>query len=276
MADDFYDEPHGDGHDSRYGSRGRGGYGRPHDSQPSELPTEPPFTLYVGNLPNDTVPGDLDEIFKDLKVKSVRLVRDRESDKFKGFCYVEFEDIQSMKEGLEFNNAQYRDRPLRVNAAQPGRGRGGRGGRGGGRGRGGPGDRSDRPSGGYRDDRDDRPPYRGDGGYRGGGGGRGGRRDEGDGDGGRGGRDRGGGGSRRGGYEEFKEPNPEDLAQRPRLKLQPRSVKDPVNQLAETASKLTIFGGGKPRDEKQYEGTKRDSKSPPSVESPKQDPPKSS
>ena len=67
----------------------------------------------------------------------------------------------------------------------------------------------------------------------------------------------------------------EELAQRPRLKLQPRSVKDPVNQLAETASKLTIFGGGKPRDEKQYEGSKRDSKSPP-AESPKQDPSQSS
>lgn len=257
----------------RYGSRGRGGYGgRPHDSHPAELPTEPPFTLYVGNLPNDTVPGDLDQIFKDLKVKSVRLVRDRESDKFKGFCYVEFEDFQSMKEALEFNNAEYRDRNLRVNPAHPGRGRGGRGGRGGGgRGRGGMGDR---PSGGYHDDRDDRPPFRGDGGgYRDYRGGRGGRRDDGDGDRGRGGgRDRGG---FRKPQEDFKEPDPNDLAQRPKLKLQPRSVKDPVNQLADTASKLSIFGEGKPRDEKKYEGGKRDSKSPPVEPSRKDTPQKS-
>lgn len=59
----------------------------------------------------------------------------------------------------------------------------------------------------------------------------------------------------------------EELAQRPKLNLKPRSVKDPVNQLAETASKMSIFGEGKPRDEKKYEGTKRDSKSP-TVESP--------
>ena len=37
---------------------------------------------------------------------------------------------------------------------------------------------------------------------------------------------------------------------RPKLKLLPRTVKDPVNALASTMQQQTIFGGAKPREEK--------------------------
>ncbi|XP_033627124.1 eukaryotic translation initiation factor 4H-like [Asterias rubens] len=232
-------------------SRGGGGYGGG-GRAPTALPTEPPFTAYVGNLPSDCLQGDLDTIFSTLsdQIRGIRLVRDRETDIFKGFCYVEFADQDALREALELDNALFEGKNLRVNVAE-GKKKDGRGGfRGGQRGRGGP------PRGGYREEGGFGGDYRrgGDrGAPRGGEDYRGGRDDY---RGSRGGR--GGAGNRdRGGYErertgrpdDFKEPDAEDLARRPRLNLAKRSVKDPVNQLASDIQRSSIFGSGKPREE---------------------------
>ncbi|KAI8504947.1 Eukaryotic translation initiation factor 4H [Branchiostoma belcheri] len=226
-----------------------------------------PYTAFVGNLPFETVQGDLDQIFKGLKVKSVRLVRDRETDKFKGFCYVEFEDVESLKEALTYDGALFDDRNLRVDVAQSrqkdkggDRGRGGRGG-GFGRGGGGPprgggfssygGGQQQRYGGG------DRRDYGREGGGRGGYDDRPGGMDRGQRYGG-GGNFRGGRGGGRGPVDDFREPTEElrepteeERAARPRLKLAPRTVGKPVNAVANPQS--SIFGGAKPRDEREYE-----------------------
>lgn len=241
------------------GGYNSGGYNSGGHQEENKIPDEPPYSAYVGNLPFQCVQGDVGQIFNELKVINIRLVRDRETDKFRGFGYVEFEDRESLISALDFDGAQFGDRNLKVNVSKGrsdrgGRGRGGRGGdrggRGGGRGRGSY-DNSDRQDhGGYdRRDRDsgfggDRHGGRGSG--RGGGGGR-----------------MGGGDGDYGGYrndrrqqypqEEFKTADPEDLKNRPRLKLQPRTVKDPVNEIANKTQQMNIFGGAKPRDETKYE-----------------------
>ncbi|XP_065093132.1 eukaryotic translation initiation factor 4H-like isoform X2 [Ochlerotatus camptorhynchus] len=85
---------------------GRGGhdnnrYGGERTRRP--LPTEPPYIAYVGNLPQGVVQGDLNRIFKDFTVKNIRLVKDKETDIFKGFCYVEFGTLEELQKALDLD-----------------------------------------------------------------------------------------------------------------------------------------------------------------------------
>ncbi|XP_075219667.1 eukaryotic translation initiation factor 4H-like isoform X2 [Lycorma delicatula] len=267
---------------SRYGGR------RP-------LPIEPPFTAFVGNLPKGVVQGDVTKIFSNLQVKNVRLVMDKETDKFKGFCYVEFEDLQSLEDALEMNQVlSVDDHILRIDVAENKRSERGGGG-GGGFDRGG--QRGNR-GGGFRPGRVGGPPGGGsdrnfDEGYGGGeyndrghrGGSAGGRLQSGGfvqrghrgsygsfSDGGQsrdwskssgGGGGGSGGRNYRGDNQDIQDINirvrrmctddtkeSSDSSGRPKLQLQPRTITDPLNQLAETKQASAIFGGARPRDEK--------------------------
>jgi RNA recognition motif. (a.k.a. RRM, RBD, or RNP domain) len=79
------------------------------------LPTQPPYTAFIGNLAFDLTEVELEDLFSPLKVrvfiaiwgisklytqtKSVKIIRDRE-DKPKGFGYIEFEDLEGLKEAI--------------------------------------------------------------------------------------------------------------------------------------------------------------------------------
>ncbi|KRX28136.1 Eukaryotic translation initiation factor 4H [Trichinella nelsoni] len=82
------------------------------------FPTEPPYTAFVGNLPDSTLQSDLEEIFRNLQVTSSRLVYDRDTDQFKGFAYVEFGNAESLEMALKLDGGMFMQRRLRIDIAE--------------------------------------------------------------------------------------------------------------------------------------------------------------
>ena len=114
------------------------------------------YKLYVGNLSYTTSETDLQTLFAEAgAVKSVALIKDRDSGRSKGFAFIEMENQKDMQNAITmFNGKEFQDRALSVSAARPreersGGGFGGGGGYGKSRGGGGGGYNSDR--GGRRD-----------------------------------------------------------------------------------------------------------------------------
>lgn len=65
--------------------------------------------------------GDINAIFKEYAVKSVRLVKDKETDVFKGFCYVEFDTLEDLEKVLQLDGMivlNDRPEPLRIDVAE--------------------------------------------------------------------------------------------------------------------------------------------------------------
>src|SRR3972149_3132372 len=95
--------------------------------------------LYVGNLSYTTTEDDLRTLFAQAgSVKSVALIKDRDTGRSKGFAFVEMEtQAEAQKAISQFNGSQLHDRALTVNLARPReeRGSGGFGDRSGGRSR---------------------------------------------------------------------------------------------------------------------------------------------
>jgi RNA recognition motif-containing protein len=119
------------------------------------------MNIYVGNLSYETTENDLKEVFEAFgEVDSARIIKDKYTDRSKGFGFVEMPDKAQAEAAIAgLNEKELKGRNLKVNEARP-RPEGRRGGSGF---RGGPG----RSGGGF------------GGGTRGGGGGRGGGRGEG-------------------------------------------------------------------------------------------------
>lgn len=95
--------------------------------------------LYVGNLPFDTDEEQVRELFSTYgDVKSVDMINDRETGRFRGFCFVAMDNSEADAAIAALNGYSMNGRPLKVNEAKPREERpagsgGGRGGYGGGR-----------------------------------------------------------------------------------------------------------------------------------------------
>jgi translation initiation factor 4B len=88
----------------------------PRDDVP--LPTQPPYTAFIGNLAFDLTEGELQQFFSGLKIKSIKIIKDKD-EKPKGFGYIEFEELDGLKDALSKSGSNFSGRTIRVSVAEP-------------------------------------------------------------------------------------------------------------------------------------------------------------
>jgi cold-inducible RNA-binding protein len=77
--------------------------------------------IYVGNLSYQTEEPQLEQLFSSVgKVSSVRLVRDHETGRSRGFAFVEMNDDEQGRAACDtLNQQEFEGRRLTVNEARP-------------------------------------------------------------------------------------------------------------------------------------------------------------
>ncbi|ORX62332.1 RNA-binding domain-containing protein [Hesseltinella vesiculosa] len=106
------------GHGDRGGDRGDRGARSFPARAPVPLPTEPPFTAYVGNLSFEATEDDVAQFLGNQGIVNIRILRDR-VERSKGYGYVEFEDVEALKAAVDLSGEDLQSRPVRINVAEP-------------------------------------------------------------------------------------------------------------------------------------------------------------
>jgi RNA recognition motif-containing protein len=90
------------------------------------------MNIYVGNLSFEATEADIEHAFSKFgAVKSVSIVKDRDTGRSRGFGFVEMHDKASGQKAIEgLHEQSIGGRPLTVNEARPRESRGGGGSRG--------------------------------------------------------------------------------------------------------------------------------------------------
>lgn len=79
------------------------------------------MNIYVGNLNYKVREGDIQQVLEEYApVSSVKLIKDRETGRSKGFAFVEMENEAAAKQAIEeLNGAEYEGRTMVVKEARP-------------------------------------------------------------------------------------------------------------------------------------------------------------
>ena len=79
------------------------------------------MNIYVGNLPYSTTDADLEAMFQEFgSVESAKVIFDRETQRSKGFGFVEMASSDDGNKAIEaLNGNEVGGRQLRVNEARP-------------------------------------------------------------------------------------------------------------------------------------------------------------
>lgn len=79
------------------------------------------MNIYCGNISYDTNEDALKDLFAAYgAVSSVRVIKDRDTGRSKGFAFVDMDNDSEAKEAIEaLNEKDYMGRALRINEARP-------------------------------------------------------------------------------------------------------------------------------------------------------------
>jgi RNA recognition motif-containing protein len=76
--------------------------------------------VYVGNLSFNATEDQVRDLFAEYgTIESIAMINDRDSGRFRGFCFVEMEDAGAAKAIAALDGKTVDDRELRVNEARP-------------------------------------------------------------------------------------------------------------------------------------------------------------
>ena len=79
------------------------------------------MNIYIANLSYGVKDADLQELFQEYgEVSSAHVIKDRETERSRGFAFVEMpNDAEALKAIKELNGVEYDGKTITVNAAKP-------------------------------------------------------------------------------------------------------------------------------------------------------------